>query len=397
VNAAPVRGVDGQIVGAVLTAHDVTERRQAEAERERLLGELSRRTAELDAIIAAAPVGIRMLDASGRTLFLNPAAQRILGYSLEDLRLDDAARSQRAELRRPDGRPVAVEDLPVTRALRGETIQNEVMVLRRPADEQECTISVSAAPIRSAEGEQLGVVAGYVDVTALRALEQQREEMTSIISHDLRSPLAIVQGQAQAIRRALHNPERVAKNAEAIVRSARQMNAIIQDLVDSARLESGQLMLMRGPVDLAQLVYGLKEQLSEALPMERVQVQAPARGDLPLVDADAARVERILTNLLSNALKYSAPGTPVVVTLAPAGDEVVTSVRDRGRGIAPEELPRLFGRYYRAEAGRERRDSLGLGLYISKGLVEAHGGRIWVESEVGKGSTLSFSLPVAGT
>jgi NtrC-family two-component system sensor histidine kinase KinB len=126
---------------------------------------------------------------------------------------------------------------------------------------------------------------------------------------------------------------------------------------------------------------------------ERIGVEAPE--DFPRALADPARLERVVTNLLSNALKYSEPGEPVTVRLIQADGEIVTAISDHGRGIAPEELPHLLEKYYRAQAGREASGSLGLGLYITKGLVEAHGGRIWVESEVGRGSTFSFSLPVA--
>lgn len=115
----------------------------------------------------------------------------------------------------------------------------------------------------------------------------------------------------------------------------------------------------------------------------------------PRVLADPDRLERILTNLLSNALKYSEAESQVVVRLAPSGGEVITSVSDRGYGIAPEELPQLFEKYYRTKTGRESHESLGLGLYITKRLVEAMGGRIWVESQQGAGSTFSFSLPRA--
>jgi signal transduction histidine kinase len=170
------------------------------------------------------------------------------------------------------------------------------------------------------------------------------------------------------------------------------MNVMIQDLVDSARIESGQLKVNAAPLDLRQYVLDLKARLAASLAMDRVTVEAPE--GLPTAQADPARLDRVLTNLLSNALKYSEPNTPVTVRLTRTDGEIVTAVSDRGRGIAPEELPNLFQRYYRAQAGRERTGSLGLGLYIAKGLVEAHGGRIWVESELGKGSTFSFSLPL---
>ena len=145
----------------------------------------------------------------------------------------------------------------------------------------------------------------------------------------------------------------------------------------------------------------LKKRLATSLDTARIEIEigeCPSPDGSPVscqVWADPARLERILTNLWSNALKYSAPGSPVTVTAARRNAEVVTSVTDRGRGIPPEDVPRLFQRYFRTERAKEAREGLGLGLYITRRLVEAHGGRIWVESEVGRGSTFSFSLPVA--
>jgi len=126
----------------------------------------------------------------------------------------------------------------------------------------------------------------------------------------------------------------------------------------------------------------------------RVQVEIPP--DLPPVSADAARLERIFTNLLSNALKYSDPGTPVQVCVQPMSGEVSIAVKDQGQGIAPKDMPHLFEKFYRAGSSRKA-EGIGLGLYVTKLMVEAHGGRIRVESEVGKGSTFSFTLPVACT
>ena len=171
------------------------------------------------------------------------------------------------------------------------------------------------------------------------------------------------------------------------------MNRMIQDLVDAARQEAGLLKLERRPVDLREALLSLIERLATTFDTQRIRVVAP--DDLPRVLADADRLERILTNLLSNALKYSPPGSEVTITLERRGGEVVTSIRDRGPGIAPDELPHLFERYYRGPAARAAPEGLGLGLYITRMLVEAHGGHIWAESQVGAGSTFSFSLPIA--
>jgi NtrC-family two-component system sensor histidine kinase KinB len=136
-----------------------------------------------------------------------------------------------------------------------------------------------------------------------------------------------------------------------------------------------------------------KDQLIGSTHAERIHIVAPA--SLPLVSADPALLARIVTNLLVNALKYSTPDTAVTVTLTQHGGEIVMSILDHGPGIAPSDLPHIFEKYARMRSGHEDSGSLGLGLHITKRLVEVHGGHIWVESEVDKGSTFSFSLPIA--
>ncbi len=232
----------------------------------------------------------------------------------------------------------------------------------------------------------------------LRAdLEQangQQDDILRMVSHDLRGPLTVVHGQAELLLRWLARAGlagREAHSANTILAAARRMNTMIQDLVDAARLEHGRLTLDLAPLELGPFALKLKEQMASAA--ERIRVDAGP--GLPPVHADAGRLERVLTNLLSNALKYSPPDSEVTLGFALRQGEVVVSVADHGQGIAPEELPHLFQRYFRTLAARSHHEGLGLGLYISRMLVEAHGGRIWVESQVGMGSTFSFTLPIA--
>ena len=166
---------------------------------------------------------------------------------------------------------------------------------------------------------------------------------------------------------------------------------MIQDLVYSARLESGVLPLRKQPVDLAAAVRDLLSRVKGAMDTTRIKVQITERP-LP-VAVDPEHLERIMVNLLSNALKYSAH--EVTVAFGRSRRMVVTSVADQGQGIALEDLPRLFEQYYRAPTVRDREEGLGLGLYITKKLVETNGGEIRVKSELGRGSTFSFSLPAA--
>jgi signal transduction histidine kinase len=265
-------------------------------------------------------------------------------------------------------------------------------VIPKP-DGRRIWVTVSAAPIRAESGALLGAVATYTDITPLHELEEQREDFIRAITHDLRNPLTGILGHAQIVARSADRPDVVRNSADQIVANARRMGAMIADLIDSARLAANKFPLNRQPIDLVSFVRGLRESEVSAGAGERVEVESEA--ETLVADADAQCLDRILTNLLSNALKYSAAGSPVMIGIRQEGGEAVVTVRDRGIGIAPDDLPHIFERYYRAADTGRRRDSLGLGLHITRGLVAAHGGRIWVESEVGKGSTFGFSLPLA--
>jgi PAS domain S-box-containing protein len=408
-NGCPVRNQEGEFVLGVLTARDVTEQKEAEHERESLLvrlrssnqeltlsrmrerelaHEARRRTAELETVVNSIADGLVIYDQGGQIVQMNRVVERILGQAQqpqEGLSLAERAAQWRVET--PDGRPFGPEELPAARALRGETVSGVVMTYRRSLGEP-TWVSVSAAPLRDGDGKIAGAVATFTDITELRRLHEQQEQWVGMVSHDLRSPLSVVQGQAQLLERMADRPERVRQSAEAIFTSAKRMNVMIQDLVDSARLESGQMGVERIPLDLGSFVLELWRRLGGAMDMNRVSVEI---DELPPVTADPGRLERILVNLFSNALKYSPPGSPVVLRAERQGGDVVVSVIDEGPGIAPEDQGRIFERFYRVK-GAHRAEGIGLGLYITKMLVEAHGGRVWVESEVGRGSSFHFTL-----
>ncbi len=394
-SAAPVLDEAGRVAGGVVSMQDATEQARARRERERLLQQVEERAAQLDATIDAISGGLIIYDAEGEIVRANRSTLEFIGVPLAEWEaLSPEERQRTLRIETPDGRPMPPEEDPRTRALRGEAVVgSRIHVHRRDGAERE--LVASASPIGNRQGHISGAVAIFTDVTPLVELQQRQEDILRTVSHDLRNPLAGILGQAQLLERRIEQPgppERLRAGVQAIIANARQMNTMIQDLVDVARSEAGQLKLERQPLDLVGFVCRLKEQQAGTLAVERVEVQDAPR--LPTVAADPDRLDRIIVNLLSNALKYSDPGTPVTVTFRPQDGTVVTSVRDRGRGIAPEDIPKLFQRYGRTAAGRER-GGVGLGLYITRLLVEAHGGRIWVESQPGKGSVFSFSLPVA--
>jgi PAS domain S-box-containing protein len=373
---------------------DLSARKQAEVDQRRLLDEVQQRASELDAVFGAIPVALVIFDASGNVVQANTHARRILGTVLARGPRSLAERLGTLGMETPAGTPVPVKESPPLRALAGETSRDVVCVIH-PSGEPICT-SMSAAPIRGTDGQISGAFVTFADVTELLELQQQREDIARAVSHDLRTPLTVILGHGQVLQLSMASGanERWKDSVDSIVLAAQQMNSMIRDLVDSLRMESGQLELDRTAVDLPSMASGLKGRLAGALETERVRVVIPE--NLPLVLADRDRLERILTNLISNALKYSDPATEVVVSFHQADGEVVTTVTDHGYGMPEEVLARLFQRYSRpAAAGGRKRDSIGLGLYISRGLVEAHGGRIWADSRVGKGSKFSFTMPVS--
>jgi signal transduction histidine kinase len=227
-----------------------------------------------------------------------------------------------------------------------------------------------------------------VTIRRLRETTEQREDLLRAVSHDLRNPLQIVLLQGQRLERVSPgDPAR--RPAAAILAAARRMERMLRDLADVARSESGKLELTAEAVELRPFVDGCLEVAEGVLDRPRVENAVPASA--PRVLADPDRLDRILVNLVGNALKYSQDR--VIVSADGDGGEVRISVCDRGPGISPEDLPRIFERYYRGQ--RHEGEGLGLGLFIVRTLVEAHGGRIWADSRPGEGSTFTFTLPVA--
>ena len=235
------------------------------------------------------------------------------------------------------------------------------------------------------------VVATLVDVTRLQQLQEQRDDLLRMVSHDLGTPLSVLLLQAQMLQRSLAPGDRNAKRVATIIANGQRLATMIRDLVDSARLESGRIQLARKPIDVQSFITGLVERLAADLPTERIRVSF--EGRLPSLLADPDRLERILVHLLSNALKYSDAPAEVFMHASCADGLVSIAVTDHGVGIPRQELPHLFERSSRTKDNR-RQEGLGLGLYITSLLVRAHGGRIEVESEVGKGSVFRVYLPV---
>ncbi|MCQ3979534.1 MAG: two-component sensor histidine kinase [Anaerolineae bacterium] len=243
-------------------------------------------------------------------------------------------------------------------------------------------------------GDEIGRLAQAFNTMtdSLDRAETLRRQMVADIAHELRTPLSLVQGNLEAILDGLYalNLENVASvHEETLV-----LTRLVNDLRDLALAEAGQIHLQRETVDLADLagraVEGFRAQAVE----QEVTLVAELSPDLPLISGDKQRLSQVLLNLLSNALRHTPPGGRIVISVRPEPAGLLVSVADTGRGIPPEDLPHVFERFYRADKSRARSSGgSGLGLAIARQIVEAHGGRIWVESWVGVGSTFSVALP----
>lgn len=221
---------------------------------------------------------------------------------------------------------------------------------------------------------------------------QRREDLLQVVSHDLRAPLGALVGQARILGRRAGGDDFTAARVDAILRSASRMDAMIEDLLDSARRESHQLRLQVGPLDVGACLSELLERCAPQLESDRILLTLdPEAGPLVAL-ADPNRLERIVMNLLSNALKYSPPESKVELSAARAGGEVTISVADHGPGIPGEDLPHIFDRYYRGR-GTAARGGLGIGLYSVRILAEAQGGSVRVEPGHQGGTTFHVTLP----
>ena len=370
---------------------DVTGRKQMEAERERLM-------AELEATINAIADAVIIYDPAGNIRHMNPAAERLFGFGRKDWPASLAVRLSRMEVKTPDGKPFPLQET-MRRVIAGETLHGVLAVLHR-ADGKAIWMSNSAAPICTPDGQRVGAVGTATDVTALYELQKEREMFLHTISHDLRSPLTVIQGYAQLLRETLIREacgEAAGLMCDELLKGAQRMNRMIEALVDMARLEGGQMVPKASALPLGACVLQLLGRLQGlrlkgGMDTERLVIDIPE--DLPPVLADPDLLERILLNLLSNAMKYSPPECPVSLAASRRDGKVLVSVTDRGAGIVPEDQAHIFERFYRPKGVRHS-DSVGLGLYITRMLVEAHGGLIHVESTPGEGSTFSFTLPLA--
>lgn len=252
-------------------------------------------------------------------------------------------------------------------------------------------LGVIATPFQ----EDSGCLVLIQDLTELRKLETVRRDFIANLSHELRTPIASLKALGETLHEGAIDRPSVARDFVAKMNvEVDRLAQMVQEMGELSRIESGEAPLQRSPVNLTEVVARAVERLKPQSERAGLQVEAQVASGLPLVSADGGRIEQVLVNLIHNAIKFTPPGGRVTVSAIAEGDSLAVAVSDTGVGIPEDDLPRVFERFYKADRARAG-GGTGLGLAIARHVVEAHGGRIWVESVEGRGATFSFSLPLA--
>jgi len=347
---------------------------------EQQLDAMSRERDNLQEILASMSEGVLVVDRDGRAQMINPAF-----YQLFDLVGDFTGRPALEIIRHP-GFARLIED-----TLRKRQPQSSQIVL--PSAERRTLLLTSAV----LSGGERGAVVAARDTTELTRVADMRRDFVANVSHELKTPLAAIRGYAETLRDgALDEPPTARRFTERVLSQCRRLQELLDDLLILSRLEGLDAALDREPVDLDAVARRAVELLTPAAREKRVEIELQEE-EVPAVQGDAGNLERLLLNLLDNAIKYNRPDGKITVRVGRCGADALLEVSDTGIGIPAESIPRIFERFYRVDKARAREEGgTGLGLAIVKHIAQAHGGQVDVESRMGRGATFRVRLPLAG-
>jgi PAS domain S-box-containing protein len=354
--------------------------------------------ADLLATLETVPAALMIFNPDGSVRLRNRAATEVMGIEPQnpELRKNYWDRFKRIA---KDGTLIPMERWISARALTGEIIKNEELEIHHP-DGRVFPILASGAPLRNELGHIAGAVVAFQDIAKMREVDRMKDEFVSIVSHELRTPLTSIRGSVQLVlddEKAVTDSEHrtllqiALNNCERLVR-------IINDILDVSKIESGNLTLRKKGAHVADLIRQSVDVVSGPARSAGVKLATSVPANIRPVVVDPDRIVQALVNLLSNAVKFAPKDSTVTVSVTGSEHMVTISVSDQGEGIAPENVNRLFRKFQQVDSSSSRRTGgTGLGLAITKALVEQHGGRIFVDSELGKGTRFSFTLPTASS
>ncbi len=354
-------------------------------QQERLRRRRTRQEMNLQTILASMEEGVMVADLDHRIRLVNPALMRLFQVSF-----DPVGQSVLQILRAPDCDEIVSEAL--------SSWQPQARELQIGGGKQPLHLSLNAMPMRNASGEE-GVVTIFRDVTRLKQFEEMRREFVANVSHELRTPLSIFNGYLEHLR---DNPElpraQLVETVAVLERHSLRLNALVEDLLILARLESRDMVLQLEEIDVALFIREIAGYWKLHSARKNIGIFLDLEPSLPILYADALRLEQVLNNLVDNAIKYSPANREVRILASAVEGWLELRIEDQGVGITAADLPHIFERFYRADKARTREQGgTGLGLSIVKHIAQTHGGSVTAESIYGHGTKIILRLPLEPT
>lgn len=357
----------------------------------RLYTQLRQEKQRLDALLDAVADGILILNPGLHIQRVNPAFARMYAAppeQLVDRRHRDVVRWHRVERGTPLEEALA-QGWPQGP---GDALYVQGDMLR--ADGTPLPVGITYAPLFDEQGDLLNLIASARDIRAFREADRLKATFISTISHELKTPIALIKGYVSTLRRSdvRWDPSIVQEALAVIEEEADRLHRLVQDLLEASRLQAGALRLQFQEVDLEALAHRMVRRFAHQHPDFHFHIHASPH--LPPVWGDEGRLEQVLANLLHNAVKYASRGSTVTLELKATPQEAILCVADQGPGIPPEDQPHIFDPFYRSRQHADTHPGTGLGLYLSRAIIEAHGGRIWVDPHYRQGARICFALPL---
>jgi len=343
---------------------------------------LAKNLAETEALLRGMEEGVLILDLNGRIKQMNGAMGTILAHAFPS----DVGKHYLEVFRDPE-----LNDLIQATLADKKGYRRSLSPLGQPGK----TFQVQSSLVQYPDSGGEGVIVVFHDVTDLKRLERVRQDFVANVSHELRTPLAAIKGYVEALRDGgLRNAAQAEQFLQVIQRHSERMDKIVSDLLLLSEMESPDRVLQKESLNLPEIIQAAVEAVRPLAEGKRQKIQVGPMEKIPPLRADIQKIHQVLINLLNNAISYTPEGGSITLEARPLSEGVEISVIDNGIGIPPDDLPRIFERFYRVDRGRSRElGGTGLGLSIVKHIVEAHGGQVRVESKPGKGSRFTFFLP----
>jgi PAS domain S-box-containing protein len=341
-------------------------------------------------IIEQLPVGILITDSKGALVESNRQLEKILGIKMPVGFVIGKDTLSNVKI---DGKEITPSRSPLSLALsRGKTVTSKDLLFKRP-DGREVFLRVNSAPIHNRKGQIIAAASIISDITESKEGEKRKDDFVNMASHELKTPITSLRLYIDILLKQINKKdEKTFKIGKSIAYQADRIQELVSDLLDVSRLQTGKLTFAKEEFRLDKLVEQTVNELQGITKDQKIVIDIKG---VVKVNADKFRIYQVITNLITNAVKYSSSGTTITVSVEKQKDDALVSVRDEGRGIAKDQQKKIFERLYQVRSDSSLQSSgLGMGLYISREIVRKHKGTIWVESEKGKGSTFYFTLPL---